>query len=177
MLNKTTNRGTLSARPLANAAGVYGTYYFCTDCDGGTYYYSNGESWVTKTLDTTDLSPETDAQVMCGISSDNSVNPVKLDSLGVLRTSRQGAFTNRSGTITTGGTSQNIAAYHADRNYFFFQNISDVAMYLNFSADATTSSILVAANGGSFTCDNFAPINPINVLCATTGKKFVAFEA
>jgi hypothetical protein len=29
MLNKTTNRGTLSARPLANAAGVYGINVLC----------------------------------------------------------------------------------------------------------------------------------------------------
>jgi len=177
MLNKTTSKGTLTQRPLPNDPGVYGTYFFCTDCDGGTYYYSNGESWVVKTLDVTDLSPETDAQVMCGIASDNTINPVKLDSFGVLRTTRQGAFTNKSGTITAGGTSQNIAAYHADRNYFFFQNVSDTTMYLNLSANATTSSIPVAANGGTFVWDNFAPINPINVFCAATGKAFVAFEA
>lgn len=177
MLNKTTSKGPLTQRPLPNDPGVYGTYFFCTDCNGGTYYYSNGESWVAKTLDVSDLSPETEAQVMCGIASDGSINPVRVDSLGVLRVARQGACTSKSGTITAGGTSQLVAAAHPDRNYFYFQNISDTIMYLNLTTPATTSCIPVASGGGSFVWDNFVPNNPIHVFCAVTGKAFIAFEA
>jgi len=178
MLNKITNKGTLAQRPLPYADGVFGTYFFCTDCDGGKYYYSTGEKWEARTIDATELDPATDSQIICGISADGSINPVKLDASGGIKVSggSQGPFTSRSGTIASANTSQAVVAANLSRNFFFFQNISDTDMYLGIGAAASTSSMLIPKNGGGMGFDVFVPTNAINVLCTAQGKNFVAFE-
>ncbi|NDC26013.1 MAG: hypothetical protein EBZ49_18040, partial [Proteobacteria bacterium] len=50
-----------------------------------------------------------------------------------------GAVTNRSSTITTGGTSQQVAASNTSRKYFLIQNISDTDMYLGVGYTPTTT--------------------------------------
>lgn len=193
MLNRNTAKGTEADRPLPNADGVYGTYYFCTDCVtngvAGTYFYSNGERWEAKALDKTDLSPETEAQIICGISIDGSINPIKLDAAGNVMVSGgtggtggtggsggSGTFIKRSGTIAAAYTSQQVMAANTARKYLFFQNVSDADMYIAFSEAATTSSILVPKNGGAIAWDVFVPTNAVNVLCTIVGKKFTAYE-
>ena len=90
-----------------------------------------------------------------------------------------GSITNSSSTITSGGTSQQVVASNTSRRYFAFQNTSDTAMYLGIGYTPTTSNgLLMSASGGGFVFEsNFIPTQAINVLCATTGKTFVAFEA
>ena len=90
----------------------------------------------------------------------------------------KGTLTDRSGAITTGGTVQDVAAVNATRHYFMFQNISDTVMYLDFGRDPTSNdSYQIAASGGAYVFDgNFIPVQVARVLCATTGKKFVAKE-
>ena len=179
MLNKITNKGTLANRPLPYADGVFGTYYFCTDCGAhGTYYYSTGEKWEARTLDSTEVDPATESQIICGVSADGSVNPVSLDSSGNIKVSggAQGPFTSRSGTIAQANVSQTLVAENLTRNFIFFQNISDTDMFLGIGAAASTSSMLVPKNGGGIGFDVFVPTNAINVLCTSQGKNFVAFE-
>ena len=86
-----------------------------------------------------------------------------------------GATSNGSAAITTGGTAQQIFAANASRKFFFFQNISDTAMWLNFgvAAVADQPSIQVAA-GAIYREDMCCASEYISVICATTGKKFVA---
>jgi hypothetical protein len=90
-----------------------------------------------------------------------------------------GSITNLSSTITSGGTSQQIVASNTSRRYFAFQNTSDTAMYLGIGYTPTTSNgLLMSASGGGIVFEsNFIPTQAVNVLCATTGKTFVALEA
>jgi hypothetical protein len=92
--------------------------------------------------------------------------------------SSTGTITTRSSTITTGGTSQQVAASNTSRKYFVIQNISDTAMYLGAGyTPTTTTGLLLSANGGGIVFEtSFIPTQAINVLCATTGKAFVAWE-
>lgn len=85
--------------------------------------------------------------------------------------------TDGGGTITTGGTSQVIFAANESRRSFEFQNTSDTVMYLDFGQAATstlTKSFTVAPGGFYAHVSNFPYTTSINVLCATTGKTFVA---
>jgi hypothetical protein len=92
--------------------------------------------------------------------------------------SSTGTITTRSSTITTGGTSQQVASSNTSRKYFAIQNISDTAMYLGVGYTPTsTTGILLTASGGGFIFEaSFIPTQAINILCATTGKAFVAWE-
>lgn len=88
-------------------------------------------------------------------------------------------WTNRSGTITTGGTSQQIAAALSSRRGFWFQNVSDTVMYIQEGGSATAGqpSIMVAANGGYYESPaHGSTTGTLNVTCATTGKAFSCRE-
>ena len=80
-------------------------------------------------------------------------------------------------TITTGGTSQGVFASVA-RNYILVQNISDTDMYLGIGFTPTVGGgILLKASGGGFTAEgDFVPAGAVNIICATTGKSFVALQ-
>lgn len=98
---------------------------------------------------------------------------------GVTSLGTKGSITTRSGTITTGGTSQQVAASNSSRVYFAIQNISDTDMYLGVGfTPTTTTGILLSKSGGGFVFESgFIPTQAINLLCATTGKAFVAWES
>lgn len=110
------------------------------------------------------------------------VDPVVAAALaaGVPAVAAIGALTDRSGTLAAGATSQAVAAANAARKYFFFENVSDTDMWINFgvAAVANQPSILVLANGGSFTMEGaFVSNQAVNVICATIGKAYTAKEA
>lgn len=91
-----------------------------------------------------------------------------------------GALTDRSGTITTGGTAQQAMAANATRKYLLIQNSSDTAMWFNFTttAVADSPSFYLSPNGGSFVQEgSFVSTEAISIICATTGKKWTAKEA
>lgn len=91
-----------------------------------------------------------------------------------------GALTDRSGTMTLGGTSQQLAAANATRKYFFFENVSAEDMWINFGSAAVANqpSIRVLHDGGSFTMEgSFVSNQTINVVSATTTSAFTAKEA
>jgi hypothetical protein len=90
----------------------------------------------------------------------------------------QGAPTDRSGAITSGGTSQTLAAALSTRVYIEIQNISDETMYINFGAAATTdsNSFKIIAGGSYVNPQQFCPTGTITIIGATTGEKFIAKE-
>lgn len=95
--------------------------------------------------------------------------------LAVSNNGTDGAFTDGSTTITLGGTSQQIFAANATRKYLIIQNISDTDMNVNFGSAATTSTMLLPSMGSSFVMEaNFISNQTVNIICATTGKAFVA---
>lgn len=84
------------------------------------------------------------------------------------------AGTDRSSTIATGGTAQNVAAANTSRRGLDFQNTSDTEMRVteNGVAATATTGFQVLAGGSFRTRTN----RIISVFCATTGKTFAATE-
>jgi len=81
-------------------------------------------------------------------------------------------------TITTGGTHQQVFASNANRKFLLVQNVSDTDMNLGIGYNPTASTgIFLAKSGGGFVFESsFIPTQEIRILCATTGKAFVALE-
>lgn len=174
MPRKITNSGLLADRPLAIAAP--NTYYFATD--NGKYYSSDGENWVERQVDVDDLSPETDAILICGISSTGSIDPVKLNPGGSLQIGAgAGEVANRSGTIASGNVSQKVADANTSRKFLYLLNHSNTDMYVGIGFTPTTSNgMLLLKDGGSITFDSFVPSQQINIVCASASKVFTALE-
>lgn len=92
--------------------------------------------------------------------------------------SPSGAYTNRSGTLAAAATSQPIAAANASRKAFFFQNLSNESLWVNFTTLATQSqpSIEVLPKGVLWLTSEFITTEAINVIGATLGSAFAAKE-
>jgi hypothetical protein len=93
-----------------------------------------------------------------------------------------GALVDGSAAITTGGTSEEVFPANKSRQYLLIQNQSDTAMYVNFGVAAvvTQPSIRIDAGGAlEFGAGNtgVVPTVAVNIICATTGKVYVAKEA
>ncbi len=88
------------------------------------------------------------------------------------------AFTSAAAqTITLGGTAQTVFAANTARVYLFVLNTSDTVMYLDVTGAAATSAAIPLAPNGGFYEPTVAPGGAISLLCATTGKTFVAKQA
>ncbi len=98
----------------------------------------------------------------------------KQDALIALSTLPAG--TDRSATITTGGTAQQLAAANASRKSLTVQNISDADMWINEIGGAaavdTAGSWKVPAGSVFSVSTNRA----VSIVAAATGKKFTATE-
>lgn len=81
-------------------------------------------------------------------------------------------------TITTGGTHQQVFAANADRKFLLIQNVSDTDMNLGIGYNPTASTgIFLSKSGGGIVFESgFIPTQEIRILCATTGKAFVALQ-
>jgi len=81
-------------------------------------------------------------------------------------------------TITTGGTDQQVFAANASRKFLLVQNVSDTDMNLGIGYNPTASTgIFLGKNGSGIVFESgFIPTQEIRILCATTGKAFVALE-
>jgi len=81
-------------------------------------------------------------------------------------------------TITTGGTHQQVFAANANRKFLLVQNVSDTDMNLGIGYNPTASTgIFLAKSGSGIVFESgFIPTQEIRILCATTGKAFVALE-
>lgn len=90
----------------------------------------------------------------------------------------RGAITNRSGTITLGGTSQTLAAANAARSYFFVQNISTDVLWIDFGVAAVQDqpSVKLCPEATFVMEGGFVSTDAINIIGPTTGAKFVAKE-
>lgn len=97
--------------------------------------------------------------------------------------STSGMGTNRSGTITTGGTAQQLMAASTTRSTWFVSNpdpTNDLWIALNGVTAAVngTGSVRVPANGGGFGLDLPKPVRgAISIIGAVTGQKFTAWES
>lgn len=94
-------------------------------------------------------------------------------------TPTKGTLTDRSGSLTLGGTAQTLAASNSSRKYFLFVNQSSGNMWLNFTTTATQDqpSILIVSNGSLVMESSFVSTEAISVIGATTGQKWSAKES
>ena len=93
-----------------------------------------------------------------------------------------GNLVDGSGAIATGGTSQQVFARNVGRQYLLIQNISDETMWVNFGIAAVQDqpSIRIVSGAAlefSSAGTGVVPTATVNIISATTGKKYVAKEA
>jgi hypothetical protein len=92
----------------------------------------------------------------------------------------KGALTDRSGTITTGGAAQQLAAANSNRNYFLIQNPSAAteSLWFRFGTGAVVGepSIELTPGNGFVMDGNYVETELISVIAATTGHTFTAKE-
>lgn len=86
-------------------------------------------------------------------------------------------YANRSGTITTGGTAQQLAPAWSGRHGCLLQNLSSGDLWVSElgAAAATQPSIRVPA-GAQYLCMVPASGQALSVFGATTGQAFAARE-
>lgn len=119
--------------------------------------------------------------LLFGKGSDSKLHPAKVDAAGDFGISpAQGALTDRSGTITSGGAAQNAMAANTSRKYLFILNPATATEVLWFNltttATAASPSIQLAA-GQSFVMEaGFVSTAAVSVIAATTGHAFTALE-
>lgn len=92
-----------------------------------------------------------------------------------------GELTDRSGSITAGGTSQEVAATNENRSYLLIQNVSSGDIWVDFDTPAVADqpSIKLIPNASiefSASGTGFVPSGTINVLATLVGQKFVVKE-
>ena len=91
----------------------------------------------------------------------------------------RGTFTDGSGTITTGGASQQIFAANTARSYLLVQNLSAEALFVGFgvAAAAGQPSVKLVASGAVVFEFGFVPTSTVTIIGATTGSAFTAKQA
>jgi len=87
-----------------------------------------------------------------------------------------GSLTNYSGTITTGGTAQDIVSAGAISKAFVITNNSANAMYLAIGVTATTGNGIYLPPYGGYEF-SFIPTAKLSLYCAVTGAAFAAWGA
>ena len=84
--------------------------------------------------------------------------------------------TDKSGTITTGGVAQTVAAFNDARRGFWFYNVSDEDMWISEQGTAAASQPSIKIPAGALYEFPVVPNSAISVFAATTGKAFSARE-
>lgn len=139
---------------------------------GGTTEINNNLTNIDNSVQAVDNSLQETNTTLTTISGKVDVN---LSTVGQQR----GALTDGSGTITTGGASQQIFAANSTRKYFIFENVSAENLWIDFgtAAVANQPSFKVVPNGQFVMEDFFVSTQTVNVIGATTGLAFTAKQA
>lgn len=92
----------------------------------------------------------------------------------------QGTPTDRSGTITVGGTSQSMMSANTSRKFLFIQNLHPTEdLWIRFGSAAAVDGVGSIVLGPTQTYENpshYIMTSAIHVIAATTGHKFTAYE-
>ncbi|MNM27075.1 hypothetical protein D3C81_375580 [compost metagenome] len=87
-----------------------------------------------------------------------------------------GAILN--GSITTGGSYQEVIPANTARKFLMIQNISDADLWWSFTNVPATGTGFLLKTGESVRFDgSFIPSDAVNIIGATTGKKFTTIWA
>jgi hypothetical protein len=103
------------------------------------------------------------------IASDQSAVPVRPGT---------GTVTDRSGTITSGGAAQTLAASNTARKYLIVVNVSQENLWINFTTTAVQNqpSIPILPNGSFVMESGYVSTELISIIGTTTGSAFTAKE-
>jgi hypothetical protein len=98
--------------------------------------------------------------------------------LRTINTAQRGTLTDRSGTVATGGVSQQVMAANTARKYLLFENVSTEDKWINFTTAATAAqpSILIKPNGSYELEGNYITTEAMNVISASTSSPYTAKE-
>jgi hypothetical protein len=91
-----------------------------------------------------------------------------------------GAYTERSTTITLGGTAQVGMAALATRKAWVLQNIGSADLWISFVETAQADnpgSMRIAPGASAFSSGGFVSTQALSIIGATTGQKFTLWEA
>lgn len=91
-----------------------------------------------------------------------------------------GALTDRSGTVTTGGTAQNAMVANASRKYLLLRNPLEETetLWFDLTATAVAASPSIRLDpGDTFVMEgSFVSTQALSIFAATTGHKWTAKE-
>jgi len=131
--------------------------------------------WITNLPDLVDGKLPIDGTVVLDASALAALESITATVVPTAATS-----TDRSGTITTGGTAQQAAAANATRKYLFIQNPSGSGGTLWFSTLATavaaSPSIELPAGASYENPPHFCPTGAVSVIHGTTNAKYTVRE-
>lgn len=121
------------------------------------------------------------SSIMRGEISPGSYGNIKTDTNGAIYTTSNpvnGTLTDRSGSITTGGTAQTLAPVNTTRKYLLIQNNSAGTLWINFTVTAVQSqpSIQLLTNASIVMESRFVSSELVSIIGATTGQTFTAKE-
>lgn len=124
--------------------------------------------------------PQVTGSAVLGAGTDGLYHVLKVGADGSISGGPVGGtLTDRSGTITTGGTAQQLAPANASRHYLLVVNDSATeTMWINFTTTAVTSepSIPILANGSFVMESSFVSTEAVSIIAATTGHPWTAKE-
>lgn len=119
------------------------------------------------------------------VQVDKDGNPVG-PSAGDVASVKQGALTDKSGTIASGGTAQQLAAANSNRRYLLIQNLSTGVLWVSTTATAVVGQPSIAlkactaandGTGGVLVYEgSFIPTGAVSIIGATTSQAFAARE-
>ena len=180
----------------ATPVPVSGTFWQTTQPVSGTVTANAGTDLNTSSLalESTATSIKTAVETLDNAISGNEMQVDIVSSAAIPVTDNSGSLTvdgsvialpqtgnvteASTKTITTGGTHQQVFAANANRKFLLVQNVSDTDMNLGIGYNPTASTgIFLAKSGSGIVFESgFIPTQEIRILCATTGKAFVALE-
>lgn len=101
-----------------------------------------------------------------------SVQPVTIvgDSTSVA------TYTDKSGTITTGGTAQVLSAANTSRNGFWIRNLSGEVLWIQFGSTAVAGTPSLPIYPNEYWEAPAVPTTALSVYGATTGSAWSARE-
>lgn len=84
---------------------------------------------------------------------------------------------DRSGTIASGGTAQEVCAANSKRSYLLLQNVSGADLWINFDATAVAAQpSMLLASGAGLVFDSKVPLGAISVYGASGAQAYVCKE-
>lgn len=140
--------------------------YWIKDADGTGPYVRT--AWDTFAL----------AGTATGGGTSGGLTDTELRASPLSVTAAGGTLTDRSGTITTGGTAQQLMASNSSRKGFSVQNVSTGDLWIRETGTAAATQPSLKLTAGTYfeTPAGYGSTGAVSIYGATTGQAFTARE-